>query len=246
MLLRFLVISAKFSVPDDKTVLASLACDIRRRPTLLADLCARECTATALVTLYPGGSLIARAESAASFCWPDSDSIHSPDRVNMVCTRKGNTEGESLFSHNGLMPEVVGADAREYLLSVFVCAAFCFLCPFVHSYPRSTIPHRSFLLPPCSPHRILPSLLQLSTRLLNPQNTPAPNATTSTPPRLLASSVVSPSWNRAPGPGLPPPSPLPVSPLSTMSFAPPSPTPSKSTPSAVRQRSALARGGSDD
>jgi hypothetical protein len=54
MLLRFLIISAKFSVPDDKTVL----CDIRRLPTLLADLCARERTATALVTLYPGGSLM--------------------------------------------------------------------------------------------------------------------------------------------------------------------------------------------
>ncbi|KAJ7859501.1 hypothetical protein B0H14DRAFT_3135151 [Mycena olivaceomarginata] len=73
------------------------------------------------------------------------------------------------------------------------------------------------------------------------------NAATSTPPRLLASSVVSPSSrNRAPGPGLPPPSPLPVSPFSTMSFAPQPPTPSKSTPNAVRQRLALARGGSDD
>ncbi|KAJ7356494.1 hypothetical protein DFH08DRAFT_1075681 [Mycena albidolilacea] len=135
MLLRLLVISAKFSVPDDKTVLASRI--------------VRE-NATALVTLYPGGSLIARAGSAAGFCWPDS-------------------------------------------------------------------------------------------------NTPAPNAATSTPPRLLASSAGSPSSrNRAPGPGLSPPSPLPVSPLSTISFAPPPPTPSKSTPSAVRQRSALARGGSDD
>jgi hypothetical protein len=97
------------------------------------------------------------------------------------------------FSHNGLMPGVVGADAREYLPNVFVCAAFCFLCPFVYSYPRPTIPHRSFLLPPCSPHRILP-FLQLSTRLLlksctdrlNPQNTPAPKCghfNPSAPPR---------------------------------------------------------------
>ncbi|KAJ7356510.1 hypothetical protein DFH08DRAFT_849256 [Mycena albidolilacea] len=97
------------------------------------------------------------------------------------------------FSHNGLVPEVVWADAQ-------------YTCPKCGHFN--------------------PSARNLG---------------------LLASNVVSPSSrNLAPGPGLPPPSPLPVSPLSTMSFAPPPPTPSKSTPSAVRQRSALARGGSDD
>jgi hypothetical protein len=137
------------------------------------------------------------------------------------------------------MPEVVGADAREYLPSVFVCAAFCFLCPFVHSYPRPTIPHRSFLLPPCSPHRILPSLLQLeSTRLLlklctdrlNPQNTPTPIAAASTPPRILASSVVSPSSrNRAPS-------------LSPFPHSPPCSSPSADTLKIHAQRCAAAVG----
>jgi hypothetical protein len=126
MLLRFLVISAKFSVPDDKTVL----CDIRRRPTLLADLCARTHRDRARhavpgwivdVDFWYFGFVSprrrARAESAAGFCWPDSVrglSVvslilvlrHAPcihrilfirRIVQIWYARKGNAEGESLL-----------------------------------------------------------------------------------------------------------------------------------------------------
>ncbi|KAJ7859494.1 hypothetical protein B0H14DRAFT_3864039, partial [Mycena olivaceomarginata] len=120
------------------------------------------------------------------------------------------------FSHNGLMP-----DAREIIFRVFsfarLSAFFAPLCIPTLGQPSLTALF-SFLLVPLTVFFLLFSFpLDFSTHRTHlPQN-----AATSTPPRLLASSVVSPSSrNRAPGPGLPPPSPLSPSPHS-----PPCPSP---------------------